>query len=127
MTSTEVSSVWRQYGTAQIERMQQEVDDADMAEELIINELKQSAERRHAVHEEAIATALQTKAHTQAEELIINERKQLKQSEETLTTKELKQSDKTLITKEGSHKKQEETLIPKELKQHEHELKQTSV
>ena len=91
MTSTEVSSVWRKYGTAQIARMQQEV------------------------YEEDIANALQHKAETQAEDLMINEGKQLKQSEETLTTKELKQSDKTLITKEGSHKKQEGTLIPTEL------------
>ena len=49
MTSTEVSSVWRQYGTAKIARMQQEVYDADMV------------------------TAMQTKAQTQEEEMTINE------------------------------------------------------
>ena len=71
MTSTEVSSVWRQYGTAWIAKMAQEVYEMDMA------------------------TA---QSHTQEEEMTTNERKQLTQSEETSTTTELKQSDKTFIT-----------------------------
>jgi len=35
MTSTEVSSVWREYGTYGIARMQQEVYEADMATALL--------------------------------------------------------------------------------------------
>ena len=105
MTPTAVSSVWRQYGTAQIGRMTQEVYEEDVATALQ-NKAETPAEvliKQHAIDRANIANAQQERlpalsaqwwqAPTQEEEMAINERKQIKQSEETSTTRELKQSE----------------------------------